>query len=209
MKGDIPSEAPCSDSISLSFKGIIYNRLDYEYHQSTGSFTNYHNTSVAAPIEFKIDMQLGLVYEPAPPSDFLVLGEPSSLYTDMNWRDLNQTVISVDGPHYLHYSEAHTGGYDTDTFYTHRVEFGNDAPFWFPDVCGNAWGNGNERVDLLYDYLGVRDLFSYKEHAYTAINWAPALLSPHLVRIGQVATGTLTLRGIEGRPEMIRCESST
>ncbi|MFB0522034.1 MAG: hypothetical protein ACETWD_11495 [Desulfatiglandales bacterium] len=197
MRKDFIFAASPSDGVMLTFEGTISNLLDYEYHQSTDNHTYYNNRPSSVAMEFSIDMKLGIVYERIPLSDFLVLDEPSRIYTEMNWKDLNQFVSSADGSHYLHYSEAHIEGYDKATFYSHRVEFGNGDSVRFPEVYGEAWGNGNDRYDLLYEYLNVQKLFSYKEHAYTVFNWNPAMSSPDLIRTGQEATGTLTLIGVE------------
>ncbi len=164
--------------------------LKYEYHKATDSFVYSNKTPPARAIQFSIDMQLGVVYEPVPPSEFLVLDEPTPVYTEMNWKDLNLSINDESGSHFLHYSEAHTAGYGTNTFSAHQVEFGNEYSVWFLD---KAWGNANDRYDLLYEYLNKPDIFSYEEKAYTAFNWNPDARDSNLIRIGQVATGTLTL----------------
>jgi hypothetical protein len=176
--------------VVLTFRGTIVNLLKYEYHASTDSYVYRNNTSPSHPLQFSIDMQLGTIYEPVPPSEFLVLEEPSPSYSEMNWKDLNLSISDDNGSHYLHYSEAHTEGYGTDSFCAHQVEFGNGYSIWFLD---KAWGNANDRYNLLYDYIKKPDVFSYEEKAYTTFNWNPATSPPNLIRIGQVATGTLTL----------------
>jgi hypothetical protein len=178
------------DGVVLTFRGTIVNLLKYEYHKSTDSYVYHNNTPSSTPLLFSIDMQLGTVYEPVPPSEFLVLEEPSPTYTEMNWKDLNLSIGDDGDSHYLHYSEAHTEGYGTDTFCAHHVAFGNGYSLWFLD---EPWGNGNDRYDLLSDYINKPDLFTYEEKAYTSFNWNPAASAPNLIRIGQVATGTLTL----------------
>jgi len=182
--------ASANHSVVLTFRGTIVNLLKYEYHKSTDSYVYNNNTPPSVPLQFSIDMQLGTIYEPVPPSEFLVLEEPTPTYTEMNWKDLNLSISDDNGSHYLHYSEAHTEGYGTDSFCAHQVEFGNEYSVWFLD---KAWGNGNDRYDLVYDYLNKPDLFSYEEKAYTTFNWNPATSAPNLIQIGQVATGTLTL----------------
>ena len=156
------------------------------------------------PIKFTTCMILGLVFSPVTPSDFLVLDEPSPIYTEMNWKDLNHSINEKDGSHYLHFSEAHTEGYNTDTFYAHRVEFSNGDPFWF---LNDSWGNGNDRDGLLFDFLQKQELFSYKEHAYTAYNWNTLDSDLNLIRIGQIAAGELTLIAIDksSRPALESC----
>ena len=186
--------ASTAGGIRLTFDGIIKSLITYEYHKAKGGFVSYNRAHASMPMRFSTDMPLGIVYGPVKPSDFLVLDEPSPIYTEMNWKDLNHSVIGPDGSHYLHYSEAHTQGYNTDTFYSHRVEFSNGDMHWFMD---EAWGNGNDRYELLYDFLKLQNLFKYEEHAYTALNWNPSEHHPNLIRIGQVATGKLTLIAID------------
>lgn len=174
----------------LIFGGTIVNLLKYEYHKSTDSFVYHSKSPPSRTIQFSLDMQLGVVYEPVPPSEFLVLDDPTPVYTEMNWKDLNLSINDENGSHYIHYSEAHTEGYGTNTFSAHQVEFGNEYSIWFLD---KAWGNANDRYDLLYEYLNKPDIFSYEEKAYTAFNWNPDATNSNLIRIGEVATGTLTL----------------
>jgi hypothetical protein len=178
------------DRLILTFKGIILNLFKYEYHKSSDSCVYNSKTALPVPIHFTIDMELGMVYEPVPPSEFLVLDEPTPVYTEMNWKDLNLSITDGNGAHCLHYSEAHTEGYGTDTYHAHQIEFGNEYSLWFLD---QAWGNANDRYDLLYDYLNRPDLFTYEEKAHTTLNWNPKTAAPNLIRIGEIATGTLTL----------------
>jgi hypothetical protein len=178
------------DRIVLTFKGTILNLFKYEYHKSSDSCVYNSKTALPVPIHFTIDMQLGIVYEPVPPSEFLVLDEPTPVYTEMNWKDLNLSITDGKGGHCLHYSEAHTEGYGTDTYHAHQIEFGNEYSLWFLD---QAWGNANDRYDLLYDYLNKPDLFTYEEKAHTTLNWNPNIAAPNLMRMGEMATGTLTL----------------
>jgi hypothetical protein len=176
--------------VILTFGGTIVSVVKYEYHKITDSFIYSNKTPPSHAIQFSIDMQLGVVYEPVPPSEFLVLDEPTPVYTEMNWKDLNLSINDENGSHFLHYSEAHTEGYGTNTFSAHQVEFGNEYSVWFLD---KAWGNANDRYDLLYKYLNEADIFTYEEKAYTAFNWNPDATDSNLIRSGQVATGTLTL----------------
>ncbi len=196
----------CSDDrVILTFKGTILNLFKYEYHKSTDSCVYNSKTALPVPIHFSIDMQLGIVYEPVPPSEFLVLDEPTPVYTEMNWRDLNLSVTDGKGSHCLHYSEAHTEGYGTEAYHAHQIEFGNEYSLWFLD---QAWGNANERYDLLYDYLKKPDLFTYEEKAHTTFNWDPQNETPNLVRIGEIATGTLTLIDINKSAQSIAAAGS-
>jgi len=197
--------ASTAGGIRLTFDGTITSLITYEYHRSKGQFVSHNTSDESIPIQFTTDMLLGIVYGPVKPSDFLVLDEPSPIYAEMNWKDLNHSIIGTDGSHYLHYSEVHTHGYTTDTFNSHRVEFSNGDLLWF---LNEAWGNGNDRYELLYDFLNARDLFGYEEHAYTALNWSPRTCHPNLIRIGQVATGKLTLVAIDKSAQPI-LESTT
>jgi hypothetical protein len=196
----------CPDNrVILTFKGTILNLFKYEYHKSTDSCVYNSKTALPVRIHFSIDMQLGMVYEPVPPSEFLVLDEPTPVYTEMNWRDLNLSITDGNGSHCLHYSEAHTEGYGTETYHAHQIEFGNEYSLWFLD---QAWGNANDRYDLLYDYLNRPDVFTYEEKAHTTFNWDPQAAAPNLIRIGEIATGTLTLTDINKSTQPIVATSS-
>jgi hypothetical protein len=205
MKGGIFPMASLIGNIQLTFDGIITDLITYEYHKAKGGLISHNRAHASMPTRFSTDMTLGIIYSPIKPSDFLVLDEPSPGYTELNWKDFNHSVSSPAGSHYLHYSEAHTQGYHSDTFYSHRVEFSNGGMHWFLE---EAWGNGNDRYDLLYDFLNRQDLFRYEEHAYTALNWSPSEYHPNLIRIGQVATGNLTLIAI-GKSSHPILESNT
>jgi hypothetical protein len=188
------------EKVILTFKGTILNLFKYEYHKSTDTCVYNSKTALPVSIHFSIDMQLGMVYEPVPPSEFLVLDEPTPVYTEMNWKDLNLSIADGSGTHCLHYSEAHTEGYGTETYHAHQVEFGNEYSLWFLD---QAWGNANDRYDLLYEYLNRPDLFTYEEKAHTTLNWNPKTAAPNLIRIGEMATGTLTLIDIHRSDQRI------
>ena len=193
------------DRVTLTFKGTILNLFKYEYHKSSDSCVYNSKTALPVPIHFTIDMQLGMVYEPVPPSEFLVLDEPTPVYTEMNWKDLNLSITDGNGARCLHYSEAHTEGYGTDSYHAHQIEFGNEYSLWFLD---QAWGNANDRYDLLYDYLNKPDLFTYEEKAHTTLNWNPKTAAPNLIRIGEIATGTLTLIDINKSTQPIVATAS-
>jgi len=194
------------DRFIKSHKDLSSLNLHHYFIYGLCRFCVYNSkTALPVSIHFTIDMQLGTVYEPVPPSEFLVLDEPTPVYSEMNWKDLNLSITDGKGVHCLHYSEAHTEGYGTDTYYAHQIEFGNEYSLWFLD---QAWGNANDRYDLLYDYLHKPDLFTYEEKAHTTLNWNPKTAAPNLMRIGEIATGTLTLIDINKSTQPILASAS-